>query len=584
MLDLKIVNGTIVDGTGQPRMRGDVGIRDGRIVAIGQVVERARDTVDARGHIVAPGFIDSHTHYDAQAFWDPKLSPSCFHGVTTVFGGFCGFSIAPMTAQAAEYIRPMLARVEGMPLATLESSVPWNTWSSFGEFLGRLEGNIGLNAGFFCGHSALRCIAMGTRAIGHRATTREVEAMQSLLRASIEEGALGFSSTISPTHTDGDGNPVPSRWADYSELLALARIVRDYPGTGLELLPDLEFPPEVVELLADFSLAGNRPVNWNALAVNGDPHSSAKRARTALDVTDKARARGAEVIALTIPCTPNLFMNLRGGFGFDSNPGVWREVFKLPLDERIAKFKDPVFRKSMAQDAARVPPESALRMIADLANYYVASAVHDRNKQYEGKVLRDLARERGCDAIDVMLDIAIDEDLRTTFAPLCTTEDRESYELRGALWRDDRTLIGASDSGAHLDMIDTFAFSTTVLQKGVREHGVISLEEAVHRLTDRIARYFGLIDRGRVALGYSADLVIFDENTAGLGKPYMRFDVPGNEGRIYADAIGVPHVFVNGVQIIADGQHTGVLPGKILRSGRDTRTVDMDALQTRKAS
>jgi N-acyl-D-aspartate/D-glutamate deacylase len=584
VLDLKIVNGTVVDGSRQPRRRADVGVRAGRIVAVGTIEEAARETLDATGHIVAPGFIDSHTHYDAQAFWDPKLSPSCFHGVTTVFGGFCGFSIAPMTADAAEYIRPMLARVEGMPLATLESSVPWHSWSSFGEFLGQLDGRIGLNAGFFCGHSALRRIAMGPRAIGHRATGRELEHMVSMLRASIEEGALGFSSTISPTHTDADGNAVPSRWADYSELLSLARVVRDYPGTGLELLPDLEFPPEVVELLADFSLAGNRPVNWNALAVNGDLQSATKRAKIALEVTSKARERGAEVIALTIPCTPNLFMNLRGGFGFDSNPGVWREIFKLPVAERSARFRDPTFRKVMADDAARVPPESALHMIADLANYYVASTVHERNKRYEGRTLRDLATERSCEPIDVMLDIALDEDLKTTFAPLSLSEDRQSYELRGALWHDDRTLIGASDSGAHLDMIDTFAFSTTVLQKGVREHKVISLEEAIYRLTDRIACYFGLIDRGRIAQGYCADLVVFDEHTAGLSKPYMRFDVPGNEGRIYADAIGVPHVFVNGVQIVAHGEHTGAMPGTVLRSGRDTRTVAMDALHERKAS
>ena len=584
MLDLKIVNGTIVDGSGRPRVRGDLGILHGRIAAIGEVTEQARETIDASGLIVAPGFIDSHTHYDAQVFWDPKLSPSCFHGVTTVFGGFCGFSIAPMTAEAAQYIRPMLARVEGMPLATLESAVPWNTWSSFGDFLDKLEGKIGLNAGFFCGHSALRRIAMGARAIGHRATSGELEAMKSMLRASIEEGAMGFSSTISPTHTDGDGNPVPSRWADYSELLSLARIVRDYPGTGLELLPDLEFYPEVVELLIDFSLAGDRPVNWNALAVNGSLENATKRAQKALEVTTRARERGAEVIALTIPCTPSIFMNLRGGFGFDSNPGVWREIFKLPVAERIARFKDPLFRKTMAEDAARVPPESALRMLADLANLYVAATVRDENKKYEGKVLRDLAQQRGCDPIDVMLDIAIDEDLKTTFAPVSVSEDHRSYELRGSLWHDDRTLIGASDSGAHLDMIDTFAFSTTVLQKGVREHRVISLEEAVYRLTDRIARYFGLIDRGRIAAGLNADLVIFDENTAGLSQPYMRFDVPGNEGRIYADAIGVPHVFVNGVQIVRNGQHTGALPGKVLRSGTDTRTVAMDELRERKAS
>ena len=211
MLDLKITGGTIVDGSGQPGFIGDIGIRDGRIIAMGAVPEDARETVDASGKIVSPGFIDVHTHYDAQVFWDPALSPSCFHGVTTILGGFCGFSIAPMTSDALVYLAPMLARVEGMPLETLQMAVPWN-WSSFGEYLDRIEGKVGLNAGFFAGHSAIRRVVMGERAVGEKATAQELSAMEELLGQSLAEGALGFSSTISATHNDGDGNPVPSRW------------------------------------------------------------------------------------------------------------------------------------------------------------------------------------------------------------------------------------------------------------------------------------------------------------------------------------------------------------------------------------
>src|SRR5579859_2394045 len=229
MLDLKITGGTIVDGSGRRGFRGDIGIRDGRIAAIGEIAEEARRTLDAAGRIVAPGFIDVHTHYDAQAFWDPTLSPSCYHGVTTIVGGFCGFSIAPLTPEAADYIKPMLARVEGMPLKTLDKAVPWN-WSSFGEYLDRIEGRIGLNAGFFVGHSPIRRIVMGSRAVGEEASESDLQAMKALLGKSLSEGALGFSTTISATHNDGDGNPVPSRWASREELIGLAGVVRDHPG------------------------------------------------------------------------------------------------------------------------------------------------------------------------------------------------------------------------------------------------------------------------------------------------------------------------------------------------------------------
>jgi len=577
MLDLKLTGGTVVDGSGEPRFRGDIGIKDGRIAAIGDVAEEAAKTLDIAGRIVAPGFIDVHTHYDAQVFWDPTLSPSCYHGVTTVVGGFCGFSIAPMTSEAAGYIKPMLARVEGMPLKTLDEAVPWN-WSSFGEYLDCIEGRVGLNAGFFVGHSAIRRVVMGPRAVGDKASPEDLEAMKALLGKSLSEGAMGFSTTISATHNDGDGNPVPSRWASHEEIIELARVVRSHPGTGLELLPDLDFGPGIPELITDVSIAGNRPVNWNALAVTGRANSEEHAARL-LAVTDFARERGGEVIALTLVSTPQIYMNLYTGFVFDSLPGMWREVFKWPVAERMRRFEDPALRRQLAADAATVPPDAALVAMAQLPNYTVVSVRAEENKKYEGRKIAAIAAEKGCEPIDVMLDIALGDGLRSTFAPEIGGHGREAYELRGRLWRDDRTLIGASDAGAHLDLIDTFAFSTSLLEKGVREHGVITLEQAVHQITDRPARYFGLIERGRIVLGNHSDLVVFDAETVGRGPSYYRYDVPGDELRIYADAHGVDHVFVNGVPIVRNGEHTGAAPGKVLRSGRDTRTVALDAMR-----
>ncbi len=577
MLDLKIAGGTIVDGTGKPGYAGDIGVRDGRIVALGMVAEDARETVDACGKIVSPGFVDVHTHYDAQVFWDPALSPSCFHGVTTVLGGFCGFSIAPMTSDALGYLAPMLARVEGMPLETLQAAVPWN-WSSFGEYLDRIEGKVGLNAGFFAGHSAIRRVVMGERSVGHKATQEELDRMTELLGRSLAEGALGFSSTISATHNDGDGNPVPSRWADNDELIALARVVRDYPGTGLEFLPGVDFEPGVPELITELSLASQRPVNWNAVAINGR-EDAAELAESQLAVSDYARSRGGEVIALTIPCTPEVYLTFKQGFVFDSLPGVWREVFKWPLAERMERFRDPELRRQMAADASSVPEGAVMMFVSRLGNYRVVSVTNEASKPYEGRVVGEIAKAEAREPIDVLLDLALADDLMTVFAPLLGGHDHESYVIRAKLWQDDRTLIGASDAGAHLDMIDTFAFSTTVLQEGVRNHAVIGLEEAVRLMTERPARYAGLIDRGLLQPGYHADIVVFDRDTVGRGPTYNRFDVPGGQFRVYADAEGVHHVFVNGVHVVRNGEHTGRLPGTVLRSGRDTRTVPLDAMR-----
>jgi N-acyl-D-aspartate/D-glutamate deacylase len=577
MLDLKITGGTIVDGSGAARFKGDVGVKDGRIVAVGEVSEAARETVDATGRIVSPGFIDVHTHYDAQVFWDPQLSPSCFHGVTTVLGGFCGFSIAPVTPEAADYLIPMLARVEGMPIETLQKAVPWN-WRSFGEYLDSFEGKVGLNAGFFAGHSAIRRVVMGTRAVGEKSTPEELETMKQLLATSLSEGALGFSTTILATHNDGDGNPVPSRWADRSEIVELASVVKDYEGTALEILPDVDWGPGMAEFVTEISKAGNRPINWNVLGISGFPNERARAIRQ-LSASDLARENGGEILALTIPATANMFVNMFSGFIFDANPGQWREIFKLPVPERIEVLRDPGLRAQLRADIESVDTASVMSFAANFAGFRVATVVSPANEAYVGRLLGDIAAEEGKHVVDTLLDIAIEDGLKTSFQPVFGGMDPDSFAFRAELWKDDRTLIGGSDAGAHMDMIDTFAFSTTLLEEGVRKFGVISLEEAVYQITDRCARYVGLVDRGLLKPGYHADIVIFDEATVGRGPTYMRYDVPGDQFRTYADARGVDHVFVNGVQIVRDGAHTQAMPGTVLRSGRDTRTVAIGDLR-----
>ena len=570
MLDVAIRGGTLLDGSGAPGRRGDLGIRDGRIAAMGDVPEQARQTVAASGRVVAPGFVDIHTHYDAQAFWDGTLSPSPYHGVTTVVGGNCGFSIAPLTPDAGDYLMRMLARVEGMPLESLEQGVPWD-WRSFGEYLGRLEGRLAVNAGFMVGHSALRRVVMGERAVGQEASEAELAEMVELLRTSIEEGGLGFSSTVSPTHNDGDGNPVPSRHASREELVALAAAVRSFPGTTLEFLPGVGiFSEDQKRLMTDLSLAARRPLNWNVLAVTA---SNADMVEAQLSATDYARERGAEVLALTVPQAMTVRINLRTGFVFDALGG-WAGLFRLPLEARKAKLADPAVRKQL-DEGANSEASGILRALANWSAMRIGETFAAENRSCEGRTVGEVAQERGVAPFDAMLDIAIADDLRTSFTPPTGGEEDADWQARGRVWLDDRSIIGASDAGAHLDMIDTFAVPTRVLGNGVREHGVVSLEEGVRQLSDVPARLYGLRERGRLAQGWHADVVVFDPDTVGCGPTETRFDLPAGAGRLYADASGIGHVLVGGVEIVRDGVHTGALPGRVLRSGRDTDTVEV---------
>lgn len=568
MLDILIHGGTLVDGTGAPGRRADVGVRDGRIVAIGDVQEKARETIDASGRVVAPGFIDPHTHYDAQVFWDGTLSPSCYHGVTTVLGGNCGFSIAPLSDEAAAYLMPMLARVEGMPLESLREGVPWS-WRSFGEYLGLLEGRLAINAGFMVGHSAIRRTVMGPRAVGEKATAEELEAMKALLAKSLREGGMGFSTAVSPAHNDGDGRPVPSRHASREELVELAGVCRDHPGTSLEFLPGpTAFTEEVRQLMTDLSLAANRPLNWNVLAADA---ADAEGVAGRLAASDHARKQGAEVVALTMATPPRVRINLVTGFIFDAFAG-WADVIGLPIPERMERLRDPEVRAALDR-GAKSKESGILRSFAQWEEMLVDEVFSEANERYRGRRVGEIAAERGVEPFDAMLDLALSEDLRTSFMPEPIGDDEATWKQRGELWRDDRTLIGASDAGAHLDMLDAFALTTHLLSDGVRKYGLIGLEEAVHQITEKPARLLGLRDRGRVEEGYLADLVVFDPDTIASGPVYTRTDLPAGAGRLYADAIGVDHVLVGGTPIVRDGAYTGALPGQVLRSGRDSETV-----------
>ena len=462
----------------------------------------------------------------------------------------------------------MLSRVEGMPLESLEKGVPWD-WRSFGEYLDKLENKLSINAGFMVGHSAIRRAVMGERAIGHEATPAELAKMVTLLRDSLSEGGLGFSSTISSTHNDYDGNPVPSRHASKDEMMTLARQCRDFEGTTIEFLPGVGWGEAEANYMADLSLAANRPVNWNVLVPNA---ANIGHAEQQLAATDIARARGAEVLALTVPQPMTIRINLHAGFVFDAIYN-WARLFRMPIDERIKYLKSPANRKLLLEDSQN--PASPMSMLARWELFTVDQVQSPKQKKFRGRKIGDIAKELGKTPFDTFLDIALEDELLTYFMPPTMGEDDATWALRAKLWKDDRTIIGASDAGAHLDMIDTFAFSSQVLGEGVRKRKLISVEDAVHQLTEVPAKLYGLKERGRLEVGWHADVVVFDLESVGLGETYTKFDLPGGAGRLYADAKGIDHVFANGVEIISHGKDTGARPGTILRSGRHTRTVEV---------
>jgi len=568
MLDLVIRGGTVIDGTGAPSRRADVAVRGGRVVGLGAVEEPAARAIDATGMFVVPGFVDLHTHYDAQLFWDPTASPSPLHGVTTVLGGNCGFSLAPAGAEHADYLARMMARVEGMPLSALEY-LDWQ-WRSFGEWLARLDGRIGVNAGFLVGHSALRRAALGDAAVGSEASPAQIEAMVKLLHRSLAEGALGLSTSQAHTHNDGDGSPVPSRFAARAELEALCHAVSDHPGTTLELIvPGCinGFSDEEVDLLATLSVLADRPANWNVLGVSALNPSGTDRQLRASDV---AAGRGGCVVALTLPHTMSLRLSFAHGAIIDGLPG-WRQLFGLPAEDRMRRLSDPEERRRL-DEGARSKEAGILGALANWGNLIIEETFAPENAAYEGRTVRDVAAELGRDPFDVLCDIVVADRLRTGLKPPIP-ESEADWELRARVWRDPRTVVGGSDAGAHLDVMCGAVYSTSLLGDGVRQRQLLSWEEAIRQLTDVPARLYGLRERGRVQQGWWADLVVLDPNTIGHRPLRTRDDLPGGASRLYAEADGIEYVLVNGVPIVESGRFTGDTPGLVLRSGADTDTV-----------
>jgi N-acyl-D-aspartate/D-glutamate deacylase len=553
-MDAEIVirGGTVVDGTGAPGRPADVAVDGGRIVAVGDGLRGAQE-LDASGQVVAPGFIDIHTHYDAQVFWDPALTPSAYHGVTTVVAGNCGFSIAPVRAGGVELLARTLQHVEDMSFDTLAAGVPWDAFETFPQYLDAVdERGVGLNYACYVGHTAVRLFAMGPEAYERAATPAELAVMQQIVADAMAGGAAGFATSATPTHNGDSGRPVPSRVADLAELEALMLPVRDAGRGVIAMLPGgVVSNPEMFDLQRKVG----RPFTWTALlTVAGFPYHEG-----VIDEHEAAWADGVEVWP-QVSCRPLVFqMNLLEPFTLNMRESFAR-LMDVPLAERIAAYRDPAWRASAWEELSGKVRGLPLNWQA------IAVAESDARPDLIGRGVVDLAAERGVTPLDAMLDIALEDDLQTRFSSVLANNDEA-----GIAWLlpRDHVLLGLADSGAHVSQLCDACFATDLLGGWVRERGVMSLERAVHKLTAEPAAVYGLADRGVVAEGMAADLVVFDPATVAPGPLRRIRDFPADGERLVADApVGVTHTLVNGVPTRVDGaqvDHDGRRPGTVLR-------------------
>jgi len=548
-VDLVIRGGTIVDGTGQPGFRGDVAVEGERIVAISDHVD-GRTTLEAEGCVVAPGFIDIHTHYDAQVFWDPGLTPSCWHGVTTVVAGNCGFSLAPLRRAHRDLMIETLQNVEDMLPDTLRAGVQWDAFETFGEYLDAVEDRgVRINFGGFVGHTAVRLYVLGEEASERAATASELEAMRSVVADAIGAGALGFATSSSASHKGPAGRPVASRLGDLTELLSLVEPLREANRGVIEMLPGERVQiPDVYVVQRE----SRRPVTWTPMLVMpGFPHEEYLRAN------DKARRAGQNVWAQTA-VRPTVFQeNLKNPFTLTRLPAL-AQLTGASDEHRATMYGDPQWRSKLHQDL-----EQAVRPIDwDLTTI----SLSPRHPEYVGHSLKAVAEQRSSAPLDAMLDVALEDGLDTRFAvPIANYDPVAVAPLLTA----EGVLLGLGDGGAHVSQLCDSCFPTTLLGTWCRDRRAISLEQAVHKLTGEPADFLGLRERGRIAMGQAADICVFDPTTVDSGPLTRVRDFPGDGERLVAaESAGIRHVLVNGTPIRTEYAESRLTarPGRVLRS------------------
>jgi N-acyl-D-aspartate/D-glutamate deacylase len=510
---------------------------------------------------VAPGFIDFHTHLDAQLLWDPIATSSCWHGITTVIPGNCGLTLAPCRAQDRESILGSFVRVEAMPLQVLRQAVNWE-WETFPEYLNRLDGGLGVNVAALVGHCALRQYVMGEEACERAAQPDEIDKMKKVLKESVLAGAVGFSTNQNPVHMRADGRPISSRLATDDEILDLASVLGELNSGSIQIsrgTPGISLPAEeAVDFFHRLAARSGRPVIWQSISHRWDQPDLWRRL---LDMAQDSLATGTPSYPL---CNARLFNNrftLKNAQVFDDLPS-WKEIMFKPLEERTALFRDPQVRQKLRFEAVEEKRPSRFSRRWDLV--YLIKAALPRNKHLEGKSVEEIARLQQQDVIDAFFDLSLEEGLETLFQTSSNNGDENAV---AEILRSPITLVGQSDAGAHLIYDAGYGYATRFLGYWVRERKVMSLEEGVRKLTFMVASLFGLYDRGLIRPGMAADLVLFDPHTVRDCEPEMVSDLPGGEKRLIQKAMGVKMSIVNGEVLIVDGEHTGALPGRVLGNG-----------------
>lgn len=555
--DLLIKNGFLVNGSGLPGYYGDLGIASGKITALGKVEGSAKEVIDARGLVVAPGFIDVHTHYDAQLFWDPFATPSCWHGFTSVFMTNCGFGLAPCKPQDREYITRMLVKVEAMPLESLKAGVPWN-WESYGEYLNALDRRLGVNVMALAPHSTIRYHVMGEEARKREATTEEIQAMQAVVADCIKAGAFGFSSSYGPVHFDGDGVPVPSRFASQDETVALARTLKDFHrGTVCVIPPGI---PKVsandMAYMARLSRESGRPVVWNLLSQTWD---SPDHWRRVLDWTADAFREGARVHPLSLCERFDITFTLRGAV-FEDLP-AWKAAISGARAQKIANLSNPEIRAAMQRDLDDPTPKVFSKRMQDV---FVSAVRQEKHRSLIGKNLVEIGHAQKKTPLEAMLDLAVAENLDTQFL-IHGFQNGDENAVRG-LMTNPYVLTGGSDGGAHIAFLCQVTYSSFLLGHWVREKKTLTLEQAVRKLTFDPATLLGIPNRGFLKEGMAADLTLFDPDTVQAKSKEFVSDLPGGASRLIARADGYRYTIVNGQILLRDGEPTGTYPGRVLRS------------------
>jgi len=558
--DLVIRGGRVIDGSGMPGFAADIGISDGRIVRIGRIREAADQSIDADGAIVAPGFIDVHTHYDVQLDWDPLATPSCFHGVTTVLTGNCGFTLAPAKPEDVPWLAAMLSRVEGMSKEALAAGFTFRG-GSFADFWGRLEGRMGVNAGGYVGHCAVRRYVMGDDASERQATPAEIAAMQALVRTSMQEGALGFSTSQIDIHVGDDGREVPSNHASPAEVLALASVLAEFDHGAIEIIPRSfaeGYDEADRQLLLDLYRVSGKPIELNILVPTPQHPMGWQRM---LEFCNEAFAQGVRLHPQFTTNKLELHLKLSDTFVFDEMP-VWREVLTQAEPERSRRLADPHWR---ARLRAEWEADSGRAVAFDLGDLEVEDVVCEDHAGLRGRSVGEIANERGSDPLDTFFDLSLEASLETPFRTRSNEVAQQFIQHVVASGLDAPiAMAGSSDGGAHLASFTGADYTTRLLSEWVP--GTLSMEQAIWRLTGMPATVHGLRDRGFIRAGAWADLVVFDPARLAAGDAYLARDFPANTERYVIDAEGYSHLVVNGQVVLEGREPTGLLPGRLVTS------------------